>query len=177
MRIIASMVSVTASTTFCDGGTGFSLSIRRPHSGCAHALSRMPVLYCGAGSSHGTNLSWMFAILSVLSSAGPAVREAAARERDHLVGGLREGLRGLHQRRMRVVLVPGVAVLFVGPLEVRDPHELVHDFLGRIDVDTTLLELDVLGIREVDDLVDERRRTGDDDVAPVSYTHLRAHET
>src|SRR5674476_627814 len=139
-------MSVMASTTASDGGTGFSFSIMRPHSGCAHALSRMPVLYSGAVHTQGTILSLMSAMLSVLSSARPAVREATARERDHLVGGLREGLRGLHQRRMRVVLVPGVAVLFVGPLEVRDPHELVHDFLGRIDVDAALLELDVLGI-------------------------------
>src|SRR5665648_580413 len=113
-------MSVIASTTASDGGTGFSFSIMRPHSGCAHALSRMPVLYSGAVNTQGTILSLMPAMLSVLSSAGPAVREAAARERDHLVGGLREGLGGLHQRRMRVVLVPGVAVLCVCLLYTSD---------------------------------------------------------
>ena len=47
----------------------------RPYSGCAHALSRMPVLYSGAVNSHGTIRSWTClvvssAILMVLSVRG-----------------------------------------------------------------------------------------------------------
>ena len=58
-------MSVIAATTASDGGTGFSLSIMRPISGCAHALSRMPVLYSGAVHTYGTILSLMSAMLSV----------------------------------------------------------------------------------------------------------------
>ena len=59
---------VMASTTCSDGGTGFSFNIMRPHSGWAHALSRMLVLYSGAVNSHGTILSLMSVMLEVLSS-------------------------------------------------------------------------------------------------------------
>ena len=61
-------MSVIASTTWGDGGTGFSFNIMRPQSGWAHALSRMLVLYSGAVNTHGTILSLMSVILEVLSS-------------------------------------------------------------------------------------------------------------
>ncbi len=59
---------VIASTTASDGGMGFSLSIMRPSSGCAQALSSTEVLYSGAVQTYGLMRSLMSVIPTVLSS-------------------------------------------------------------------------------------------------------------
>ena len=61
------IASLTALMTLSDGGIGFSLSISRPLSWWAHALSRIPTLYSLEGSSHGTNQSFNSFMVQFLS--------------------------------------------------------------------------------------------------------------
>src|SRR5665648_802723 len=62
------------------------------------------------------------------------------------------------------VLIPGIAVLWVGPFEIGYAQQLIQHIFRDLMIDAVLCENDLFLSREMDHLVNKRWRTGDHDV-------------
>ena len=83
-------------------------------------------------------------------------------KRDHFLSRFRKLFGSPLQGRMGVVFIPGIAVFGIGPLEIGNPHQLVHHILWYVRMNLVRLEKDGLLVFKVHHLVNKGRWAGHD---------------